>query len=504
MIAKAHAMTAVLVGAWLLLPGCDQAQPAATPKNLIEYREQEGTPDRLRPPDHRVIRYNFVRVQNDNLTEEERVESLKLAQHLVRKTGHSDATSMNELASLLRDPQCPPELHRATLIFLLEQKHPGLGPYVIELGPKLEEDPEIRQLVLDYLGNTPVPQMLSSLVKAWAQEPQTTGPAEENYRQYVQQVTDLSWDAALLRAINTPDFEARPEAMEILARRMDRATLAERLRNTSAKTDDMVALQSFLKHFEYLPKTREEYLSTVILYKARRDMIPDASRLSLNWSRNDGYNFNIRDFHLLSRLARDPLRSDLKRTQLVLELGKIFKTRRHVAHEATSPGADDDYKEDFWLQVDELTMADLWNLYLLNEMLSRPRVQLTLKVLGVRDRTETRGVLGGLVFYMNGQAEADLYAPNLEAGNDLQYIPPDNLITDSRDALCRFIPHFEKISNADRAGPTREELQSARVNNYYGLILTQINENEFCAHYFNPEGVVVSLGVFPLREAPTQ
>ncbi|KKL26971.1 hypothetical protein LCGC14_2389890, partial [marine sediment metagenome] len=232
----------------------------------------------------------------------------------------------------------------------------------------------------------------------------------------------------------------------------------------------------------------------------RRDMLSEAARLALNWSRNYKYQFNIRDFHLLSRLARDPLRSNLKRTQIVLEIGQALKTRKHVRRApttSTKPGA---YDDNFWLQVDKLTMSDLWNLFLIDEMLSRPRVQVSLRLMADGDLDDTHSAWGGLVFYQNGQAEAILYPPDPEAGsNDMTYQATQRLITDERDSLCRFIGHFDKVQNKSRAGPSPEELADARAYNYCGLILTRVGKNSFCAHYYNPEGVVVSLGKFPLR-----
>ena len=44
-----------------------------------------------------------------------------------------------------------------------------------------------------------------------------------------------------------------------------------------------------------------------------------------------------------------------------------------------------------------------------------------------------------------------------------------------------------------------EELADANVYDYYGLILTRVDENSFCGHYYTPEGLVISLGKYPLR-----
>ena len=108
---------------------------------------------------------------------------------------------------------------------------------------------------------------------------------------------------------------------------------------------------------------------------------------------------------------------------------------------------------------------------------------------------------GGLVFYENGQAEAKLYAPDRSAGeNDMAYVPTKRLIGDGRDSICRFVAHFEKVSNISLAGPTRNELLEARSQDYYALVLTSTSERRFSAHYYNPRGQVVSLGLLPFRK----
>ena len=65
--------------------------------------------------------------------------------------------------------------------------------------------------------------------------------------------------------------------------------------------------------------------------------------------------------------------------------------------------------------------------------------------------------------------------------------------------MCRFNCHFEKADNTKRAGPGPEEIRDAMLRNYYGLIITSVNEKVFCAHYYNPDGLVVSMGTFRFR-----
>ena len=99
------------------------------------------------------------------------------------------------------------------------------------------------------------------------------------------------------------------------------------------------------------------------------------------------------------------------------------------------------------------------------------------------------------------RAEARLYRP-AETGrsNDRRHVPSERMISDSLACLCRFRAAFERVENASRAGPTADELEDARQNNYYGLILTRTGRDTVGAHYYGPAGQIVSLGVFPLRK----
>ena len=120
--------------------------------------------------------------------------------------------------------------------------------------------------------------------------------------------------------------------------------------------------------------------------------------------------------------------------------------------------------------------------------------------MAVRDRADRVGAWGGLVFYRNGQAEPILYPYSVRHGaTDLRYVPDRRGIVHLRNALCRFNGHFEQLDNASRAGPDAEELRDARNRNFSGLILTSLPEQNVCAHYYTPQGVVVSLGKFRFR-----
>ena len=477
----------------LLVPGCEPVQLSPAPKNLAEY-SQMGRADRQRYSNETVLQFNLARVYDPELAVKERLASLAV----VDKLGLEDENALADLATLLRDPKCPTKLGRSVLRFLLKQNYSDLAAYVVPLLGELRDDPKLRDVVVKWMKQNAPPEMLAGLVRTWSAELNPAGPGEQNYRDTVKQITGKPWNSALLEAINTQSFTAQSEAYDILRQRVDANTLSKQIRAMAAASDTVRAIQAFIDSFEYLPPTGSQAKACKLIYKLRTDMLPDAAKLWADWLVSYKFRFDIRDFHLLSRLARDPLRTSLNRTELVLEIGRALRRRKHLRRKfSTRAKASTD---NFWLQVDKLSMADLWNIYLLNEMLSRPRVRASLRLMADGDLADTHSAWGGLIFYQNGQAEATLYPPDPQAGaNDQAYQPTRRLATDGMDSLCRFTGHFEKIRNAERAWPTATELAQAKAQDFCGLILTRLTKNTFCAHYYNPAGVVVSMGTFRLR-----
>jgi len=481
-----------LVG--LLVGGCAQPE-TQIPTSIMQY-EQMPRSDRQRFPVPTVVAYNLQRARNTDLPPADRVNSLRLATGLAG----DDPQLEQQVAAVLTEGDSTPQLRRVALEFLLSKDHPGLGGYVVKLLPRLEANSPLRDSVLDWLIKHPQPEVLAEVVKLWAAEPSATGPNEPRFRRIVETMTGTYWDQALLDALNSPGFFARGSAIEILTSRASASVIRSRIGRMNSRTEAFAAMKTFLERFGYVPQTAENLLQTVWIYTQQRDLIPTAARLAQRWEQQYGYRFNIRDFHLLSRLELDPLRTKWRSSQLIEQLRRVLDRANHIHHRPSARGAIDDYPEGFAEQVAELTMTDLWNIYLLREMLGRTRIQMALRITAQRDREDTEGAWGGLVFYENGQAEAKLYPYSPRGGdNDLLYFPGRQAVIDGRDALARFVCHVERVNNADRAGPGPEELRRAEQDNHYGLVITSVSENIFCAHYYNPDGRVVSLGTFPFR-----
>ncbi len=476
-----------------IVGGCAPARVApGPPVSRAQYRAASADA-RSAYADHTVVRVNLHRVLSEDLPLAQRQASLELLGELAAR----DPLVHKALSMLLDRPSSPEPLRVAVLELLLEADYPGIARYVVQALPSMESE-DLRARALDWLGRHSGPSVLGEIVNLWAEDPGRQEEQEDQYRWIVSRLGGRQWDDALLYAVNTPSFNAAGAAMEVLSERHEPSSLRRKLTSLSARTEAVLALQAFLAQFDYLPTTREQYRSTIATFKSYPQLLSDASGLYRQWQQQAGYRFQIHDLHLLARLARDPLRPKLTRDRLLEQLSKRFRGREHVRGMAPQRGRT--YGGGVWLVVERLDMADLWRLLLVDEMLSRPRVQKAISILARRDRADRAHAWGGLVFYQTGQAEALVYpAASDELASDLEYRPSQRALKDGRFSLLRFHGHFERVTNAQRAGPTDEDLARAADDEANGLVLTSLSETAFAAHYYTHEGVVVSVGVFPFN-----
>jgi hypothetical protein len=459
------------------------------PVTTQEYEASRGPDPRTVAP--QVVRlYNLRRVFDNDLPAAQRAASLLL----VEKLGGEDAALLEALSVIVADPKTPTELQKVALEHLLRRGQPNVSGTAVRSLPTVPAGSPLRQAILEWLAQNGDASMLPDVVKAWAQE-LPTGGDEARYRRVVEKLSGQPWEQALLAAINSESFFARGSAMTVLAGRTTATGLSGKIASLTPHTEAMAALKASVTQLGYVPDGGTSLLAVVSVYRLQPDSFQDVARLARQWKGEGPYEFNIRDFHLLSRLTADPLRTPLKRENLAAKVSAALAARQHVTRAGAAEGAD-----SFAKNAASLSMADLWNLHLLSDMLAKPRVLLKLRVMADYDRGDTRTEWGGLIVYENGGAEARLYPPEANTpADDLKYVSSKQMVAEGRDSVCRLFAHFEKTGNIARAGPTAEELRDAKEGNYYGLVLTTLGENEFCAHYFNPQGTVISLGRYAFK-----
>ena len=475
-----------------MVPACED-MAGTPPVDLVGYdRMRQKNPSPY--PDNTIFAYNLRRVCDAGLPVEARLDSLQVATRL----GADNPETVKALVDVVKRAGVPKKLHYGILEFVLRRGgDPAVAEYAVGVLDDQNLPADLRDAVLGWLTQNARPEVLAQVVKLWGQETSVTSPNEPRYRHIVERISGKTWEEALLAGIDSPAFFARGSAMEILLARVDENVLRRMIEQTTPASVPMAALREFLTQLDYLPSNKADFMLATTVYRTRGKMLGDAAELNSNWRKEAGYRFVIRDFHLLARLARDPLRKQMDRSELIGHLSRVLAARRHVQRRSQGDMPTSSLMDSFASQAAGLTMADLWDLYLLDEMLSRPRVALALKVMADCDLADKRSAWGGLVFYESGRAEAKLYPPAVKGhGDDTRYAAGADLEAEAGDSLCRFHAHFEKVNNAGRAGPDADDLRHAANENFYGLVLTGIDKDTFTAHCYKPNGVVVSLGTF--------
>jgi len=490
MIMKTLILPMCLAG--LLVCGCVEPIPDP-PHTLAEYAEIQRT----HPQEYAastVMRYNIQRVLDPDLPADQRVSSLELISSLVGPNGKLPA----EVSTVLSQNDCPAALRKGILergVGIAAVSNGGGSPVGVAKGgvgrlalSELFQAPAgpRRTATLQWLVENPRRDMLVDLTKLWASEA-PNGPDEQLFRRVVAKLGAGKWDDVLLDSLNAKKFAARGSALSVLAGRGAEIDLLKRVRLMTAKTVSVQSMQTFGEKFGYIPANGGELLACVIIHTSGKDSLNAPARLTGQWNSKYKYKFNVRDFHLLSHLAADPIRNKIGRDQLVKQIVARLGRRRHVTG-GSGP---------FTKQAARMTMPDLWNIVLLDEMLRRQRVALALRILADRLRAGLNSPRSGLVFYEGAKASAKLYPQSVDSTRgDRDHIPERELQRAGFGALCHLHTRFETVYNGDRAPASKREVLASNQGNFYGLVLASIDSGTFSAFYYNPDGVVVSLGLF--------
>ncbi len=482
------------VSACLACAGC-HAPPANPPQSLPElqaYQQRRCQDFTLQA----IALHNLKRALSTSLAPEKRIESLRVVEQL----GTTGAETYTSLAAALADSQTPPVVRQAILAYLIKKDYPGLGQHVSNALPHAQ-DPALRSAILEWLYEHPAPELLSEVVKLWASQESLDTGTEARYRGIVERLARQKWDDALLSGLNASGFAARGSAVEVLAARLPPAMLRRKLAELTPRSQAGQALKYFAERFDYVPVTGRELLACVLAHGHGDEQLNQVARIALEWQTHYHYRFNIRDFHLLARLAGDPLRKPMSRRELTEKLSRAIAYRQQTTTRPAgraAPPVRDGRPVGFDAQAESLSMADLWNLWLINEMLNRPRALQAVQIMAKGDRADQSSQWGGLIRYEQGQAEAKLYPPEARRADD-QYLASRQMLDSAPDALAFFIGHFGPAGGSrGPVGPSAREIGLARQWNLCGVILAGAEPGGLSVTYFTPEGLTIDMGNFSI------
>ncbi len=482
-------VAALWIAGLIGLTGCValDVEPPSTPAELTA--QVKADPNAF--TDHTTILHNLQRTLDPDLPVDQRIRSLKVVELL----DDHNAAHHKQLASLLSTEGTPPALRLAVLEMLVRADYLALGPHVVAALP-YSADPGLRQALLDWLARHRQPGVLADVLKLWASDDPDDPPSEGRYRRVVETITGRTWPDALLEALNRPVFSARGSAVELLASRVPVGDLQGRLMALKPRTPAVLALQYYVRDLRYVPASREELLFAVMVYMGHRRQLGAAVELAGKWTKQYGYRFAIRDFHLLSRLSSDPTWSRPDRPGLIVKLAERFASRRASAADPSAGGTGSVTATGIIKQLAALSMSDLVRLAMIDKMLGRQRVQRAIRIMAGRDRQDRSSQWGGLIFYENGRADARLYPPGT-TGDDRRYAAGKRMFQDATDSLAHFQGHFWTANNAAAIAPSDADLLGARKLHVPGVILTSLTATSFNAVYYDTQGIRVNMGGYP-------
>ncbi len=510
----------------ILTAGCQTPIPHPA-RSLAEYDNlQTSHPQEYTPL--ALGQLNAQRVMDEDLPTDQRIESFHLAVHLLGR----NPDLINATTITAGSPDCPMELRDRIVAYLgrtvavrtrtspatpspnayatvasrTEPIAPRHGKPSVSIRPARVRPTYNKVTISDRRSPRPEPEPnfqpdlsagpkqvapvaprdLAKSVKAWAKE-QVGGVNEKDHIALVERIGEDKWYKVLLDGLNSRHFNARGSAAKILAARLTAAEMRANLRSMVTHTPAIEAMKLFANRMDYVPASGAELLACVRASRNSRDDINQAAKLFRKWQKNYRYQFNIRDLHLLGRLGRDPLRRYESRNMMIAKINRSLARRRHITGWSAGLGTS----------AGNLTIGDLWNLKLLNEMLRNRRTVRGLAVLAKAVRSDHRSPRGGVIRYKNGTAGPILYTRKATAPmDDLVYNPSTLAKRAQSDAICRFHACFRRDYNEVVANPTADERRDARHRNSYRLVLTSIKDASFVAFYLSPTGEAVSLGIY--------
>jgi len=172
----------------------------------------------------------------------------------------------------------------------------------------------------------------------------------------------------------------------------------------------------------------------------------------------------------------------------------------------------DNYTESFLKQKKDLGDQDILNILLLLNSLNKGEVKRRITTYIDLDLEDTDTEYGGIVtsqFASLDPNESPLQfisiPPEIKKGNNI-YCPQEELLKRVNKGEHEFHFHLhtflkKEITNKNIDpqsfhGPSIEDLNISRSENFKGVVISSTNDRSFNVDYYNPEGKVIDLGFY--------
>lgn len=297
---------------------------------------------------------------------------------------------------------------------------------------------------------------------------------------------------------------ARIDAWDLLAR-IDpsgaaRRELIERV-DASADPDPLLAvITASRRELRVVPLAGEEILWLASL----RDFAKPGRREW--WDQTRAAVDRVSTEHALQTRHLESLRwASLHRPELLAATRDelLSQLRSTVGTRPTIPrswgGGSPEYGERLTDSEAKLSWADALTLAVTDAAVRSPGLADRLFLFAEQDRADKTSEYGGVVLLREDSArpgEAVLYPPRAgQRRGDREFVASDDLLDASIHASAHFHFHVQRLSNAEVAGPSPADLAYAKRFGRGCLVFTSVGAGKLNADYYQPDGVVIDLGV---------
>jgi len=366
-----------------------------------------------------------------------------------------------------------------------------------------EPSQDIVRKVTDLAAQGRWTELTTSLVRRWSKPDSRVPDAERPERAAVaaifpdRPVEDTVFAVFANTVEGSPtDERARQDAWALLRRIDKTGRTRDLLTKEVAGTDELMAtLQRGARDLRCVPETSEQ------LAWLQRLGTPDraefwsqcaAAVARLNPEQTTAYDMR----HLGATrwaAANRPEWFALDRAALLSELEKRLERRpRHWRNEAGSTGARG---ESLHRYKDTLAWADLLTILVADDLIQTGGAAPALFDFAKRDQDDTSTEYGGNIDANGNSARVDLFPPRpTQRYNDRQFIPSEEMIKAGDTAIFHFHFHATTWNNADYAGPSQGDIESANTLGRACLLFTAIDDNTLAIDYYQAGGAAIDLG----------
>jgi len=171
--------------------------------------------------------------------------------------------------------------------------------------------------------------------------------------------------------------------------------------------------------------------------------------------------------------------------------GLLGKTRKHPRiHESVSGDAREMLRD--W--KDELSWGDLLTIRVALDLLSAQAIASSCFHQADKDLLDRSTEHGGLITDQGGGAAAVSFLPRAsQRAGDTTFVAPNEMIEGGDTALFHYHFHANRHTNSEYAGPSKGDIEAARVLGRASLVMTFVRKDGLNVDYYQGDGVRITV-----------